>query len=371
MSGAAQEYQRQFLIKRCKQDGVLKDFNLDSANIETINALLNEKNRNTHQTLPVLIAKSLTQRGLRIMDESFFHGKMKKYLNYDNIKIRIEDDELYCLQNKSSSTYNPGIVVITLKTIILSLISEQLVNINEMVTTNNLDVESNNAEKIIINEDVEIIKMPSPPRTFNSGNLNQIRQSNTNNIINSRRSSRASSFDSNRNSKIHIISNELVNEETLKSIDEQNEINETELMMEDEEEKEISEQSDNDEDNNEYENNNDDEDDDDENDDDNDNNDEIEKMKKTEEKIQEGTNINNYLVKVDDKTISFDINKNKLIENNNSVSIQSPTINDNINLDNFMELIQPNIENQKKRELSTQITKKSTYEDNYIESFMD
>lgn len=119
------EYSRLLLLSRCMNDEVLRKVNLSSAKIETLISLLNEKNKVDLQTTPILIAKAITKQTMRVVDQAIFKGQVKQYLNYDNIPIRVEDDELLCLQNKEQKR-KPNIIFVTTKNIIFAMVSDQL-----------------------------------------------------------------------------------------------------------------------------------------------------------------------------------------------------------------------------------------------------
>lgn len=157
-------FNKAVLLEMCRKSPILRNIEYDANTVTEaeLRELVNYHNCMQMKHFPILLIKLLVKYGLVIAVDKI--PSIKKYINPDNLAIRLESDELACLDTKPTKT---NVYIVVAKNIVCSLLGVSIDNIEECI--NNImtrSKDSNNAKELNITSKLKIpideSHVPSP-----------------------------------------------------------------------------------------------------------------------------------------------------------------------------------------------------------------
>jgi len=152
-------FTRAALFERCAKYEKFKYIDITNTDSETIKDLLNREHMLHLKTLPILFSKLIVQYGLQMVVAKF--PTASKYIEPQNLRICVEDDELSILM-ENQSKLKPNLYVIVIKNIIVGIVGSSI----DSFTSTLLDKHQNKSQKdpntnTVGSENIQKIKLNS------------------------------------------------------------------------------------------------------------------------------------------------------------------------------------------------------------------
>lgn len=113
---------RAALYEECTKSAILQHVDIENASVEGLRDLLNKNNLVVFRKMPILMSKVLVKYGLEYLKTKF---KPLSMLTPESIRVCVEADEMQYLLT-TSSKFQPNIIFIVSKNIVLSLIGTSI-----------------------------------------------------------------------------------------------------------------------------------------------------------------------------------------------------------------------------------------------------
>lgn len=163
MNNSKNAFKRAALFQACKQSAILSNIDFENASNDAILELVNQYNSHSIRELPIILSKASVKSILVFLINKF--PTLGKYVNPENIRVKVEDDELAYLI--STPVKRPtSLITIVIKNIAISTISSSIVQLR-----NDLLGDTDKASSKNSNRDVDKIRVFSPKATLKTKEL--------------------------------------------------------------------------------------------------------------------------------------------------------------------------------------------------------
>lgn len=116
-------FEKASLYELCKNNPTLRHVNIENATTETMRSLLNINNQQTMREVPIWASKMLIRYSVTFACKKF--PSLNDYINPNDIRVCIEDDEKHYLQTHES-TFKPSLPFIVAKNTLINLCGKTL-----------------------------------------------------------------------------------------------------------------------------------------------------------------------------------------------------------------------------------------------------
>lgn len=164
-NGTKEAFKRAALYQSCKQSSILSNIDFENTTTDALVDLVNHYNSQSIRELPIILSKMVVKGALTFVTNKY--PKSRSYINPENIRVRVEDDEMAHLISTSSKR-TTNLVTLVVKNLAVSTLGSSIEQIRrELLETNNSSATANSSSKITVEADIpEEMNLVEPPTVY-------------------------------------------------------------------------------------------------------------------------------------------------------------------------------------------------------------
>lgn len=165
-NGTKEAFKRAALYQSCKQSSILSNIDFENTATDALVDLVNHYNSQSIRELPIILSKMVVKGALTFVTNKY--PKARSYINPENIRVRVEDDEMAHLISTSTKR-STNLVTLVVKNLAVSTLGSSI----EQIRRELLDTQASNnvssAAKITVEADIpEEMNVIEPPTVYSN-----------------------------------------------------------------------------------------------------------------------------------------------------------------------------------------------------------
>lgn len=167
-NGTKEAFKRAALYQSCKQSSILSNIDFENTSTDALVDLVNHYNSQSIRELPIILSKMVVKGALTFITNKY--PKARSYINPENIRVRVEDDEMAHLISTSAKR-STNLVTLVVKNLAVSTLGSSIEQIRrELLETTTATATGNNTTgKITVETDIpEEMNLVEPPTVYSN-----------------------------------------------------------------------------------------------------------------------------------------------------------------------------------------------------------
>lgn len=167
-NGTKEAFKRAALYQSCKQSSILSNIDFENTSTDALVDLVNHYNSQSIRELPIILSKMVVKGALTFVTNKY--PKARSYINPENIRVRVEDDEMAHLIGTSTKR-STNLVTLVVKNLAVSALGSSIEEIRRELLEgqSSTDSTTNAAAKITVQANIpEEMTLVEPPSVYSN-----------------------------------------------------------------------------------------------------------------------------------------------------------------------------------------------------------